>query len=201
MDPTSGMILCCETTTFQFVGTFGCWSATVLLTSAVIATVAESEDPTSFSVDKYRTAFHTSPSRKPAKLLILPEVLPNKMESIAVLSQNNTELSSMDKADASCRLFGQIQWEEIVRSGVFLNHHDVSFICSAFVSIMTRSLKTHLGLHAEEYWKIHYAICFLLPILIDGDSTVPTSIFKCNIIFLLFFIYVAQRSTRSASAP
>jgi hypothetical protein len=84
--------------------------------------------PTSFSVDKDRTALHTSPPRKPAKLFIALLAPPTKMESIAVLSQNNTELSSMDKADASSRLFGLIQWEEIVRSGVFLNHHDVS-IC------------------------------------------------------------------------
>ena len=48
------------------------------------------------------------------------------MESMAVLSQNHTDLSSMDKPEVSKSLFGLIQWEEILRSGVFLAHRDVS---------------------------------------------------------------------------
>ena len=50
------------------------------------------------------------------------------MESMAVLSQNHTDLSSMDKPEVSKSLFGLIQWEEILRSGVFLAHRDVSII-------------------------------------------------------------------------
>ena len=45
---------------------------------------------------------------------------------MAVLSQNHTDLSSMDKPEVSKSLFGLIQWEEILRSGVFLDHRDVS---------------------------------------------------------------------------
>lgn len=49
------------------------------------------------------------------------------MESVAVLSQNHTDYSSMEKSDVSKSLYGLIQWEEILRSGVFLAHRDVRF--------------------------------------------------------------------------
>ena len=48
------------------------------------------------------------------------------MKSSAVLSQGHMDLFSMEKSDISKNLFGQIQWEEILRSGVFLQHKDVS---------------------------------------------------------------------------
>lgn len=32
----------------------------------------------------------------------------------------------MEKSEASKTLYGQIQWEELLRSGVFLQHRDVS---------------------------------------------------------------------------
>ena len=50
------------------------------------------------------------------------------MESMAVLSQNQTDLSSMEKPEVSKSLFGLIAWEEILRSGVFLEHRDVSIL-------------------------------------------------------------------------
>ena len=48
------------------------------------------------------------------------------MESLAVLSQNHTDFSSMEKPVVSMNLFGRIQWEEVLRSGVFLAPRDVS---------------------------------------------------------------------------
>ena len=64
----------------------------------------------------------------------------------------------MDKADASSRLFGLIQWEEIVRSGVFLNHHDVS------ISYNTKQkcpvLLNTLGFACKENEKFYYLTLF-----------------------------------------
>jgi hypothetical protein len=48
--------------------------------------------------------------------------------SQAVLTHSNEELSQMNKSDVSKNLFAQIAWEEILRSGVFLEHRDVSFL-------------------------------------------------------------------------
>lgn len=49
-----------------------------------------------------------------------------KMQSQAVLSMGIQDLASMAKGDVSKTLFGQIQWEEISKSGVFLTHLEVS---------------------------------------------------------------------------
>ena len=49
-----------------------------------------------------------------------------KMQSVAILSQNQADLSSMEKSEVSKSLFGLIQWEEVLRNGVFLGHRDVS---------------------------------------------------------------------------
>lgn len=35
-------------------------------------------------------------------------------------------LDALEKSEVSKTLYGQIQWEEISRSGVFLQHRDVS---------------------------------------------------------------------------
>eukprot|EP00596_Hydrurales_sp_CCMP1899_P003973 CAMPEP_0119035284 /NCGR_PEP_ID=MMETSP1177-20130426/2213_1 /TAXON_ID=2985 /ORGANISM="Ochromonas sp, Strain CCMP1899" /LENGTH=451 /DNA_ID=CAMNT_0006993307 /DNA_START=122 /DNA_END=1477 /DNA_ORIENTATION=+ len=43
---------------------------------------------------------------------------------MAMLSQKHTDLSSMDKSEVSKSLFGLIQWEDILRSGVILAHRD-----------------------------------------------------------------------------
>jgi len=51
-----------------------------------------------------------------------------KMQSQSILSQGIQDLSTMDKSDVSKNLFGQIAWEEILRSGVFLEHKEVSSI-------------------------------------------------------------------------
>jgi hypothetical protein len=45
-----------------------------------------------------------------------------------MLSPNHTDLSSMDKSEVSKSLFGLIQWEDILRSGVILAHRDVSLV-------------------------------------------------------------------------
>jgi hypothetical protein len=50
------------------------------------------------------------------------------MDSMAILSPNHSDLSSMDKSEVSKSLFGLIQWEDILRSGVILAHRDVSLI-------------------------------------------------------------------------
>ena len=50
------------------------------------------------------------------------------MQSQSILSQGIQDLSTMDKSDVSKNLFGQIAWEEILRSGVFLEHKEVSII-------------------------------------------------------------------------
>ena len=49
------------------------------------------------------------------------------MQSQALLSQELQDLSCMDKSEVSKNLFTQIQWEEILRSGIFLSHQDVSY--------------------------------------------------------------------------
>ncbi len=50
-------------------------------------------------------------------------------QSTAVLS-STADLGSLDKSEASKTLFTQIQWEELLRSGVVLQHRDVSTIIS-----------------------------------------------------------------------
>ena len=50
------------------------------------------------------------------------------MESQASLSQELQDLSLMEKSEVSKNLFTQIKWEEILRSGIFLSHQDVSLI-------------------------------------------------------------------------
>ena len=45
-----------------------------------------------------------------------------------VLLRSVQDLSTMDKGEVSKNLFGQIAWEEILRSGVFLEHKDVSLL-------------------------------------------------------------------------
>lgn len=47
------------------------------------------------------------------------------MQSQSILSQGIQDLSTMSKSDVSKNLFGQIAWEEILRSGVFLEHKEV----------------------------------------------------------------------------
>lgn len=54
-----------------------------------------------------------------------PKASSKKVKSSAM--QVNTDLATMDKSEASKLLFGQVQWEELLRSGVFLQHKDVSF--------------------------------------------------------------------------
>ena len=44
-----------------------------------------------------------------------------------MLSQSQADLASMAKNEVSKSLFGLVKWEEILRSGVFLGHRDVSF--------------------------------------------------------------------------
>lgn len=51
-----------------------------------------------------------------------------KMQSQSILSQGIQDLSTMDKSDVSKNLFGQIAWEEILRSGVFLEHKEVRIL-------------------------------------------------------------------------
>lgn len=47
------------------------------------------------------------------------------MQSNAVLHKGkHLDFSSMEKGEISKNLFGQVQWEEILRSGVFLQHRD-----------------------------------------------------------------------------
>jgi hypothetical protein len=53
-------------------------------------------------------------------------------QSSAVLS-STTDLSSLDKNEASKTLFSQIQWEELLRSGVVLQHRDVSHSPTNFI--------------------------------------------------------------------
>jgi hypothetical protein len=51
------------------------------------------------------------------------------MQSTAVLHKGkHLDFSSMEKGEISKNLFGQVQWEEILRSGVFLQHRDVKII-------------------------------------------------------------------------
>ena len=47
-----------------------------------------------------------------------------------VLLRSVQDLSTMDKGEVSKNLFGQIAWEEILRSGVFLEHKDVSLLAT-----------------------------------------------------------------------
>ena len=64
-----------------------------------------------------------------------------------VLLRSVQDLSTMDKGEVSKNLFGQIAWEEILRSGVFLEHKDVSSfaillnynLCNSLISIVILS--------------------------------------------------------------
>ena len=49
------------------------------------------------------------------------------MASVAVLAQNLTDMLYMEKHEVSKRLFAIIPWEEVLKSGVFLEPKDVSF--------------------------------------------------------------------------
>ena len=51
---------------------------------------------------------------------------PKSSKKVKSSVQVNTDLATMDKSEASKLLFGQVQWEELLRSGVFLQHKDVS---------------------------------------------------------------------------
>jgi hypothetical protein len=46
--------------------------------------------------------------------------------SQSVLAHGVQDLVSMDKGDVSKNLFGQIQWEELLRSHVILEHREVN---------------------------------------------------------------------------
>ena len=48
------------------------------------------------------------------------------MASVAVLAQNLTDMLYMEKHEVSKRLFAIIPWEEVLKSGVFLEPKDVS---------------------------------------------------------------------------
>ena len=39
---------------------------------------------------------------------------------------NSTDINTMDKVEVSKSLFSQINWQEILRAGVFLAHAEVS---------------------------------------------------------------------------
>ena len=47
------------------------------------------------------------------------------MASVAVLAQNLTDMLYMEKHEVSKRLFAIIPWEEVLKSGVFLEPKDV----------------------------------------------------------------------------
>lgn len=60
------------------------------------------------------------------------------MQSTSVLNNvANVDLQSMDKSEVSKSLFGQINWDQILRSGVFLESRAVSciisYICNMFI--------------------------------------------------------------------
>lgn len=57
------------------------------------------------------------------------------MNSTSVLSVGNSDLSSLSKEEASKNLFSQIHWEEVLRSGVALQHRDVSYLYFSIVII------------------------------------------------------------------
>jgi hypothetical protein len=42
-----------------------------------------------------------------------------------IVAHTRLDLSSMEKSEVSKNLYGLIHWEEIMRSGVFLQHKDV----------------------------------------------------------------------------
>jgi hypothetical protein len=48
------------------------------------------------------------------------------MQSQAVLTSSSKDFSLMDKSEISKNLFAQIQWDDIIRSGAFLQPRDVS---------------------------------------------------------------------------
>ena len=48
------------------------------------------------------------------------------MAAVAVLAQNLTDMLYMEKHEVSKRLFALIPWEEVLKSGVFLEPKDVS---------------------------------------------------------------------------
>ena len=54
------------------------------------------------------------------------------MAAVAVLSQNLTDMLYMEKHEVSKRLFAIIPWEEVLKSGVFLEPKDVSLIVTLF---------------------------------------------------------------------
>jgi hypothetical protein len=45
----------------------------------------------------------------------------------------HVDFSSMDKAEVSKALYGQIQWEQLPSSGVFLQHKDVRLVTRTFL--------------------------------------------------------------------
>lgn len=47
------------------------------------------------------------------------------MQSTSLLSRNAVDISSINKSEVSKGLFGQIQWDDIIRSGVSLQARDV----------------------------------------------------------------------------
>ena len=47
------------------------------------------------------------------------------MQSTSILTRANVDLSSLDKSEVSKSLYGQIHWDEIIKSGVFLQSKDV----------------------------------------------------------------------------
>lgn len=44
----------------------------------------------------------------------------------AIAAHGHMDFSSMEKAEVSKQLYGNIQWEQLPSSGVFLQHRDVS---------------------------------------------------------------------------
>lgn len=52
-------------------------------------------------------------------------VYKEKMSNKNKLAHAPMDLNSMEKPEVSKALYGQIQWEDLLRSGVFLAHQDV----------------------------------------------------------------------------
>ena len=61
------------------------------------------------------------------------------MQSISVLSIGNgkiEDLANMDLSEASKNLYGQVQWEDVSRSGVFLEHRQVNYQTKYYIMLL-----------------------------------------------------------------
>jgi V-type H+-transporting ATPase subunit H len=73
------------------------------------------------------------------------------MQSSSLLSEGTRssnlraqEKHSHDKAEMSKNLFAQINWEEILKAGVFLSHRDVMFLLIILLTTNYESFLIHV---------------------------------------------------------